>query len=60
MPLVLTDAGGTHHAHLLTRTISSSPAPSALLRLIAPADADVVSCSLVHRLMKSTHVHHTS
>ena len=60
MPLVLTDAGGTHHAHLLTRTISSSPAPSAFLRLIAPADADVVSCSLVHRLMKSTRVHHTS
>ena len=60
MPLVLTDARSTHHAHLLTRTMSSPTAPSAFLRLIARADADVVSCRLVHRLMKSTHVHHTS
>jgi len=60
MPLVRTDAPGTHHAHLLTRTISSSPAPSAFLRLIARADADVVSCRLVHRLTKSTHFHRAS
>jgi len=59
MPLVLTDARGTHHVHLLTRTISSSPAPSAFLGLIARAD--VVRCRLVHRLMmKSTHVYRAS
>jgi len=58
MPLVLTDAPGTHHAHLLTRTISSSPAVC-VPRLIA--GAHVVRCCLVHRLMtKCTHVHRAS
>jgi len=58
MPLVLTDARGTHHAHLLTRAISSSPAVC-VPRLIA--SAHVVRCRLVHRLMtKCTHVHRDS
>ena len=58
MPLVLTDARGAHHAHLLTRTISSSRAVC-VPRLIA--GADVVRCRLVHRLMmKSTHVYRAS
>ena len=58
MPLVLTDAPGTHHAHLLTRTISSSPAVC-VPRLIA--GAHVVRCCLVRRLMtKCTHVHRAS
>ena len=49
---------GTHHAHLLTRAISSSPAVC-VPRLIA--GAHVVRCCLVHRLMtKSTHVHRAS
>ena len=59
MPLVLPDARGAHHAHLLTCKISSSRAPSAFLGPIA--GADVVRCRLVHRLMmKSTHVHRAS
>jgi len=59
MPLVRTDAEArSHHGHLLTRTTSSSPAPSAFLGLIARAH--VVRCRLVHRLMKSTHVHRAS
>jgi len=59
MPLVRTDAKArSHHGHLLTRTTSSSPAPSAFLGLIA--GAHVVRCCLVHRLMKSTHVHRAS
>jgi len=59
MTLVLTDARGAHHAHLLTRTISSSRALSAFLGLIA--SAHVVRCRLVHRLMiKSTHVYRAS